>query len=258
MDRYKIENIFSVNNKRAVITNASKGIGREFAFLLASNGVNLALIARSSKELDELKNELLMFNVKVYIYSFDLTNFENIPKLVDDILGDLNSIDILINNAGINLAKPIEKISLDDWDRQIDINLKSIFFLTKAVGEIMKPKEKGKIINISSQMSAVVFYDRSVYGTTKGGLSQMTKAFAIEWSKYNINVNAVAPTFIETDLTRDMFENIEFKNDILKRIPLGKLAKKEDLFGTMLLLSSSASDMITGETIFVDGGWTVW
>ena len=258
MNQYKIENIFSVNNKSAVITGANKGIGREFSFLLARNGVNLALIARNSKELDELKNELMKFDVEVYVYSFDLTDFEKIPGLVDDIIKDLNSIDILINNAGINLAKPIEEVSLDDWDKQIDINLKSIFFLTKAVGEVMKLQTKGKIINISSQMSAVGYFDRSVYGTSKGGLSQMTKAFAIEWSKYNINVNAMAPTFIETDLTNKMLENKEFKNDILKRIPLGKLAKKEDLFGTMLLLSSSASDMITGETIFVDGGWTVW
>jgi|SRR5699024_637648 len=258
MNQYKIENIFSVNNKSAVITGANKGIGREFSFLLARNGVKLALIARNSKELDELKNELMKFDVEVYVYSFDLTDFEKIPGLVDDIIKDLNSIDILINNAGINLAKPIEEVSLDDWDKQIDINLKSIFFLTKAVGEVMKLQTKGKIINISSQMSAVGYFDRSVYGTSKGGLSQMTKAFAIEWSKYNINVNAMAPTFIETDLTNKMLENKEFKNDILKRIPLGKLAKKEDLFGTMLLLSSSASDMITGETIFVDGGWTVW
>src|SRR5699024_1389334 len=108
------------------------------------------------------------------------------------------------------------------------------------------------------QMSAVGYYDRSVYGTSKGGLSQMTKAFAIEWSKYNITVNAVAPTFIETNLTKETFENQKFKNDILTRIPLGRIAKENDLFGTILLLSSSASDMITGQTIFVDGGWTVW
>lgn len=258
MSSYRIGKIFSIENKNAVITGASKGIGREFAFLLASNGVNLALVARSSKELIDVKRDLSKFNVQVKVYSFDLTSYEDIPKLVDEISTHFKSIDILINNAGINIAKPIEEVSLNDWDRQIDINLKTIFFLTKYIGELMKSNQEGKIINISSQMSAVGYYDRSVYGTSKGGLSQMTKAFAIEWSKYNITVNAVAPTFIETNLTKETFENQKFKNDILTRIPLGRIAKENDLFGTILLLSSSASDMITGQTIFVDGGWTVW
>lgn len=255
---YKVENIFSVKNKNAVITGASKGIGREFARLLAANGVNLSLVARNSKELHELKDALASFDVEVHIHSFDLTDFENIPRLIKDISSNFKSIDILINNAGINLAKPVEAVTLEDWDKQVDINLKSVFFLTKHIGELMKADRQGKIINISSQMSAVGYYDRSVYGTTKGGLTQMTKAFAIEWAEHNINVNAVAPTFIETNLTKKMFEDSSFKEEVLGRIPLNRLAEEQDLFGTILLLASPASDMITGQTIFVDGGWTVW
>lgn len=122
----------------------------------------------------------------------------------------------------------------------------------------MKKLNKGKIINISSQMAFVGYFDRSVYSTTKGGITQLTKAFSIEWSKFNINVNAIAPTFIETELTQTWFKNQEFKKEIIDKIPLGKLAKKNDLFGSVLLLSSDASDMMTGNTVFVDGGWTVW
>lgn len=258
MKGYKTEEIFNLDNKNAIITGASKGIGKEFAYLLANNGVNLALIARNEQELKKIKSELEKCNVEILIFPFDLTNFDDIPKLVNIIKDKFKSIDILINNAGINLPKPIEEVSLNDWDKQIDINLKTVFFLTKNVGEVMKNQMHGKIINISSQMSAVGYYDRSVYSTSKGGLSQMTKAFAIEWAEYKININSIAPTFIETNLTSELFSDSAFKNDVLKRIPLNKLAKEKDLFGTLLLLSSSSSDMVTGQTIFVDGGWTVW
>lgn len=255
---YSVKDVFSLEDKSAIVTGASKGIGKEISRLLAHNGVNLALVARNKKELSLLEEELREHDIKVKSYIFDLTNFRNIPKLLDDIIAYLGTVDILINNAGVNLAKPIEEVNFDDWDKQIDVNLKSIYFLTKYTGVIMKEKKQGKIINISSQMSKVGYYDRSVYATTKGGLTQMTKSFAIEWAKFGINVNAVGPTFIETELTKNMLSDSAFRKDVLERIPLGHLAKTEDLFGTILLLSSSGSNMITGQTILVDGGWTVW
>lgn len=258
MINYKAENIFSVEGKTAVITGASKGIGKEVAKLMNENGANIALIARSKNQLQKLKDEFSNTRNRVEIYPFDLTNFDELESLANKINDDFGHIDILINNAGINIPKPIEEVSLDDWDIQNNINLKSTYFFTKYVGEKMKKLNKGKIINISSQMGFVGYFDRSVYSTTKGGITQLTKAFSIEWSKFNINVNAIAPTFIETELTQTWFENPEFKNEIIDKIPLGKLAKKNDLFGSVLLLSSNASDMMTGNTVFVDGGWTVW
>ncbi|WP_301420837.1 SDR family NAD(P)-dependent oxidoreductase [Mammaliicoccus lentus] len=258
MINYKAENIFSVEGKTAVITGASKGIGKEIAKLMNENGANTALIARSKIQLQKLKDELSNTGNRVEIYPFDLTNFDELESLANKINDDFGQIDILINNAGINIPKPIEEVSVDDWDIQNNINLKSTYFFTKYIGEKMKKLNKGKIINISSQMAFVGYFDRSVYSTTKGGITQLTKAFSIEWSKFNINVNAIAPTFIETELTQTWFKNQEFKKEIIDKIPLGKLAKKNDLFGSVLLLSSDASDMMTGNTIFVDGGWTVW
>src|SRR5699024_957758 len=140
----------------------------------------------------------------------------------------------------------------------MDLNLKSTFFMTQAVGKYMKDQKRGKVINISSQMAFVGYFDRAAYSTSKGGLTQLTKALAIEWAEHNININAIAPTFIETDMTRKMFEDRAFKNEVLGRIPLRKLAKEEDLFGALIYLSSRASDMVTGHTVMVDGGWTVW
>ncbi|WP_017000033.1 SDR family NAD(P)-dependent oxidoreductase [Mammaliicoccus lentus] len=258
MINYKAENIFSVEGKTAVITGASKGIGKEIAKLMNENGANTALIARSKTQLQKLKDELSNTGSRVEIYPFDLTNFDELESLANKINDDFGQIDILINNAGINIPKPIEEVSVDDWDIQNNINLKSTYFFTKYIGEKMKKLNKGKIINISSQMAFVGYFDRSVYSTTKGGITQLTKAFSIEWSKFNINVNAIAPTFIETELTQTWFKNQEFKKEIIDKIPLGKLAKKNDLFGSVLLLSSDASDMMTGNTVFVDGGWTVW
>ncbi|MEY9141476.1 SDR family NAD(P)-dependent oxidoreductase [Mammaliicoccus lentus] len=258
MINYKAENIFSVEGKTAVITGASKGIGKEIAKLMNGNGANTALIARSKTQLQKLKDELSNTGSRVEIYPFDLTNFDELESLANKINDDFGQIDILINNAGINIPKPIEEVSVDDWDIQNNINLKSTYFFTKYIGEKMKKLNKGKIINISSQMAFVGYFDRSVYSTTKGGITQLTKAFSIEWSKFNINVNAIAPTFIETELTQTWFKNQEFKKEIIDKIPLGKLAKKNDLFGSVLLLSSDASDMMTGNTVFVDGGWTVW
>lgn len=258
MINYKAENIFSVEGKTAVITGASKGIGKEIAKLMNENGANTALIARSKTQLQKLKDELSNTGSRVEIYPFDLTNFDELESLANKINDDFGQIDILINNAGINIPKPIEEVSVDDWDIQNNINLKSTYFFTKYIGEKMKKLNKGKIINISSQMAFVGYFDRSVYSTTKGGITQLTKAFSIEWSKFNININAIAPTFIETELTQTWFKNQEFKKEIIDKIPLGKLAKKNDLFGSVLLLSSDASDMMTGNTVFVDGGWTVW
>jgi 2-deoxy-D-gluconate 3-dehydrogenase len=258
MDKYGLDSIFNLAGKTAIITGATKGIGKEFALLLGNKGVNVALIARSEKELDNVKREIEASGGKAHTYPLDLTDTEKIPEVVRDINESFGNIDILVNNAGMNRAKPAEKVTDDDWDAVMDLNLKSTFFITQAVGKYMRKQKNGKIINISSQMAFVGYFDRAAYATSKGGLTQMTKALSIEWAKDNINVNAIAPTFIETEMTKSMFEDTAFKEEVLGRIPLGRLAKEEDLFGALIYLSSGASDMVTGHTILVDGGWTVW
>lgn len=247
-----------MRNKNILITGASKGIGKEVALLFANLGANVGLIARNIEELKTLQTEIDKTGGTAYIWSFDLTHVDKIDNVVDSIVSEMGSIDVLINNAGINIAKPAEELTVEDWDKVMDINLKSTFFLSQAVGKHMKVKKKGKIINVSSQMAFVGYFKRSAYSTSKGGMTQMTKALAIEWAENNINVNAIAPTFIQTPMTEKMFENKAFKDDVMSRIPLGRLAKTEDLYGAFIYLASDTSNMVTGHTLVVDGGWTVW
>lgn len=253
-----MNSLFDLSGKVAVITGASKGIGKDIAGLLAESGADTVLIARNKQELETTADEIATHGRKVLPISYDLTDVQGIPAMVERIMAECGQIDILVNNAGINIPKPALEVTEQDWDTVMDLNLKSAFFLSQAVGRHMINQRRGKIINMSSQMALVGYYKRSAYSSSKGGLTQLTKALAIEWASYQINVNAVAPTFIETPMTRPMFEDQQFKQEVLSRIPLGRLAKTEDLFGAILYLASSASDMVTGQTLVVDGGWTVW
>nr|WP_209810111.1 glucose 1-dehydrogenase [Ammoniphilus resinae] len=250
--------MFNLSDKVAVITGASKGIGREISLLLADAGVDVVIIARNRTELEEVAAEIKEKGRRVLIIPLDITRTEDVELAVEQIIQYYGAIDILVNNAGINIPKPAVEVTESDWDRVMDLNLRSAFFVSQAVGRQMIKQKRGKIIHISSQMAFVGYYDRAAYCSSKGGLTQMMKALAIEWAPYQVNVNAIAPTFIETQMTKNMFEKEEFRRDVLSRIPMGRLAKPEDLFGAILFLASGTSDMVTGQTIVVDGGWTVW
>ncbi|WP_152657185.1 SDR family NAD(P)-dependent oxidoreductase [Oceanobacillus sp. CFH 90083] len=258
MAGYKASELFNLSGKIAIVTGASKGIGRSIALLLAQNGADVALMARNEEELMEITKEIEKLGQKALPIAVDLTDIDEIPNVIEKVYKHFGKIDILINNAGMNIPKPIEEVTEEDWDQVIDINVKSVFFITKAAGKYMKAAAQGKIINVSSQMAFVGYYKRSAYASSKGAITQLTKSLAIEWAPYNINVNAVAPTFIETPMTRKMLDDEDFKKDVLSRIPLGRLAKEEDLFGAFVFLTSNAADMVTGQTLIVDGGWTVW
>ncbi|WP_311200368.1 SDR family NAD(P)-dependent oxidoreductase [Oceanobacillus kimchii] len=258
IDTYKASKLFDLTGKTAIVTGAGKGIGRSIALMLAANGADVALMARNEDELSDVAKEIETIGQKALPIPVDLTNINEIQGVVDHVHQHFGKIDILINNAGMNIPKPAEEVTEEDWDRINDINVKGLFFISQAVGKYMKEAGKGKIINVSSQMAFVGYYKRSVYASTKGAITQMTKSLSIEWAKHNINVNAIAPTFIETPMTKAMLDDEDFKEDVLNRIPLGRLAKEEDLFGAFVYLASNASDMVTGQTVVVDGGWTVW
>ncbi|OUM99621.1 MAG: 2-deoxy-D-gluconate 3-dehydrogenase [Paenibacillaceae bacterium ZCTH02-B3] len=253
-----LRKLYSLEGKTAIVTGASKGIGRAIAVALAQAGADVAVVARSEKELAEVADEIGRLGRNVLAVSMDLFQVRDIPEKVDAIHRHFGKIDILVNNAGMNIAKPAMEVTEEDWDKVLDLNLKSAFFMSQAVARHMIPRNRGKIVNMSSQMAFVGYYKRAAYCSSKGGLSQMTKALAIEWAKHRINVNAIAPTFIETPMTRPMFEDKSFLEDVLSRIPLGRLGTESDLFGAVIYLSSDASDLVTGHTLTVDGGWTVW
>jgi len=249
---------FDVGGKVAVVTGASQGLGSGMAALLAQAGAKVVLAARNEDNLKALSEELTSQGLEAHPFACDVTKLGDIRALMDEAVRRYGQIDILVNNAGTNIPKPAEEVTEEDWDRVLDLNLKSAFFCCQAAGRYMRERGQGKIVNMSSQMGFVGYYNRSAYCASKGGLTQMTRALAIEWAPHRINVNAIGPTFIETPLTETMFDDPEFKRDVLGRIPLGRLATTEDLYGALLFLCSRASDMVTGQTILVDGGWTVW
>jgi 2-deoxy-D-gluconate 3-dehydrogenase len=249
--------LFSVKDKVVILTGASQGIGKELAALYVANGARVALIARNKEKLQAVKEELDA-GERVAFFPCDVTDTAKLPEVAEKIHAHFGKIDILVNNAGINITKPAAELSEEDWDTVLDLNLKSAFFFSQAVYPYMKRQGQGKIIQMSSQMAEVGYFKRAAYSSSKGGLKQLTKALAIEWAEDQILVNAVGPTFIETAMTKKMFADEEFKKDVCRRIPLGRLAKTSDLYGAMLYLSSDASNMVTGQTIYVDGGWTSW
>jgi len=253
-----LRELFSLEGKTAVVTGASKGIGRAVAIALAGAGADVAVTARSEKELAETADEIERLGRKALAVPMDLFRMEDIEKSADAIHGHFGKIDILVNNAGVNIAKPALEVTEEDWDRVLDLNLKSAFFMSRAAARHMIPRRRGKIVNMSSQMALVGYFNRAAYCSSKGGLSQLTKALAIEWARHGIRVNAVAPTLTETPMTRPMLEKPGFREEMLSRIPLGRIGTVDDVAGAVIFLASGASDMITGHTLTVDGGWTAW
>lgn len=245
-----------IKEKKVLITGGSKGIGRDIAIAFAKLGANVVISGRNGEDLEDTTNQLKEFNPNSFYEMADMQKVDEIYRMVDHTVATLGGIDVLINNAGVNIPKPALEVTEEDWDRVLDTNLKGAFFCSQRAGKYMLEQGHGKIINIASQMAFVGYIDRSAYCSSKGGIVQLTKALAIEWAKENIKVNAVAPTFIETDLTKKMFDNKKFYQDVLNRIPLGKLAQPSDVTGAVVFLASNLSNYITGETIKVDGGWT--
>ncbi|MBU8689784.1 SDR family oxidoreductase [Priestia megaterium] len=245
-----------LKGKKVLVTGGSKGIGKDIALAFAKQGADVVITGRNEADLVSTTYELKQIHPNAFYLKADIQDIQSVYEMVDNVVSTLGNIDVLINNAGINIPKPALEVTEKDWNQVIDTNLKGTFFCAQRVGKHMIEQGGGKIINMVSQMAFVGYVKRSVYCSSKGGAVQLTKALAVEWAPYNVRVNAVAPTFIETDFTKEMFEDREFYQDVVSRIPLGKLAQPSDVTGAVLFLASDLAQFITGETIKVDGGWT--
>ncbi|WP_017728771.1 SDR family NAD(P)-dependent oxidoreductase [Halalkalibacterium ligniniphilum] len=247
----------SLKEKVVLITGGTKGIGRECANELAKYGAKLAIAARNQSHLDTTVEELKMLGAEVVGVQTDVSSLSQIKNMVKTTLDAFGRIDILVNSAGINRPTKATEVTEEIWDQIMDINLKGTFFCSQEVAKVMDKNRVSKIINISSQMAFVGYYDRAVYCASKGGIDTMTKCLAIEWAP-NILVNSVAPTFIETSLTEGYFKSEEFSKDVISRIPLKRIGSPQDVVGAILYLASDLSNLVTGTSIKVDGGWTAW
>ena len=246
---------FKLDNKISLVTGGSKGIGFGIAKSLAEAGADIVLVARNETDLENASNELSQIGCRIWTYSFDMSKIEEIDGMFTAVVKDVGGIDILVNNAGGTRRGPAETLTAEDWNFVINLNMTAVFTLCQAFAkECIKEGKSGKIVNIASLMSEQVREDNAPYAASKGGIRQLTKALAVDWAKHKINVNAIGPGFIQTDLTRPLWENDEFNKWLEWKTPWGRWGNPEDLGNAAVYLASPASDFVTGQVLYVDGG----
>ena len=250
------KDLFSLDGKVSIVTGGGRGLGYGIAQALAGAGSNLVIVGRSRDKLERASQEIMEETKrKVLPLPLDLAREGKIERLVQVVLKEFGRIDVLVNNAGTTVRKPFLEITEKEFDDVVHLNLRAVFFLTQAVvGEMIKQK-RGKIINIASLGSQIGLRNISAYTATKGGIASLTRTLALELAAHNINVNAIAPGYYRTQLTEALFQDEEGYRWVLSRIPLGRPGMPEDLAGAAVFLASSASDYVTGQVLFVDGGW---
>ncbi len=246
-----------LEGKTALVTGGTRGIGRAISLELARSGANVAVASRTQKDLKLIQEEIEGIGALSYAAPCDISSLAEIQKMVEDVYAWQGRIDLLVNCAGINLPLPALEVTEEIWDKTLDINLKGVFFCSQAVAKKMISHKGGNIINITSQLSFIVYEGRAAYCASKSGLTQISKVLALEWAPYNIRVNCVAPTFTRTPMTEAVFSNPEAYKKVVSRIPLGRAGKPEDYTGAVLYLASDSAGLVTGTTILVDGGWTL-
>lgn len=255
MQRHPL-NEFDLSGKIALVTGAGRGIGFHTALALAKYGADVIVSSRTVPELENVASAIENMGRRAMIQSADITDVNQIRSMVDAARETFGRIDILVNNAGINRPQPAVDVTEENWDLIMNTNLKGLFFCAQAVGRVMIAQKYGKIINISSDAGSVGLLKRAAYCASKGGVNLLTKVLAIEWAAHHINVNAIAPAFIETPLTEPMFRDQGFREYVLGNTPLGRVGQPEEVSGAVVFLASRASDYMTGHVMLVDGGWT--
>ena len=244
----------NLKKKYALVTGAGKGLGRACSIALAEAGATIIALSRTQSDLNKLEKDIKKIKGKIIKIECDVMDYQDLKEK----LNKIKIIDILVNNAGTNIPEPFENIKQSSMNYLVDLNLKAAFNVAQLVVKKMlkNKKRSGSIINMSSQLGHVGMIGRNVYNMTKFGIEGLTKGMGVELAKKNIRVNSVAPTFVETPMVKKFFKNNKFKKLVLGKIPMGKVATQSDIATTVCFLASSASSMITGSSIIIDGGWT--
>ena len=253
-----MELCFDIERQTAIVTGASSGLGVTFAETLAECGINLVIAARRYERLVKVAEDLSSkYGVKVVPVKTDVSKEDQVTNMVKIAIERFGSLEILVNNAGIASLSPSVDMSLEEWKKVIDVNLTGVFLCARVAAREMIKKKYGKIVNISSIYGAVGdIYPTAPYYASKGAVINLTRSLAVEWAPYKINVNAIAPGFFPSEMTESVFQDEQALKYILSRTPLGRTGEPLDLKAALIYLASPASNYVTGQTIFVDGGWT--
>ncbi len=251
--------MFSLKGKVAVVTGASSGLGITFTEALAEAGAKVEIVARRLDKLTQVSQDFKKMGVDARPFQCDVSREDEVKALVDDVVKNYGRLDIIVNNAGVAAMSPATEISMEEWNRVVSINLTGVFLCARTAAKQMIRQNSGKIVNIASIYGAVGdVFPASPYYATKGAVINMTRDLAVEWAPFKINVNAIAPGFFPSEMTEAIFREPRYLEYIVKQTPLGRTGHPDDLKGAVVYLSSSASDYVTGQTLFVDGGWTAW
>lgn len=248
-------NLFDLCGKKAIVTGGTRGLGRGIAEGLHEAGAEVVIIG-TSEQAGSVATEIGSTGAKAHAVQGDLGNREDLAKMFDSAVAKLGgSLDILVNCAGIQRRNPCLKFTIEDWDDVVEVNLTAVFLLCQMAGRIMVNKRKGKIINVASMLSFFGGYTVPAYAASKGGVAQMTKALSNEWASFGVNVNAIAPGYMDTSLNTALINDPERNSKILARIPAARWGKSEDVKGVAVFLASEASNYVSGALIPVDGGY---
>jgi 2-dehydro-3-deoxy-D-gluconate 5-dehydrogenase len=253
-----IEELFGLEGKSALVVGASKGLGKVMALALSGAGADVAVASRSESLIEELRDEIIASGRKAVAIKADIKREEDIIGMAGQVIDSFGKIDILVNNAGIYIPATALNITATDWDNTLDINLKGLFLSCKTVGRHMVDQKKGKIINIASVLGKRAAQASVAYSASKAAIIQLTRSLALELAPHNIRVNAIAPGWFETEMVENVLGDPNTRKYFLSKTPLRKFGVPEDLDGAIIFLASKASDFMTGETITIDGGFSIW
>jgi len=254
-----MSNLFDLNGNVAVVVGGAGGIGHALALGLADYGADVIVASRKIENLEPVADEIRAKGKKSLAVSVEVTQEKSVAAMVNSVLKEFPTIDILVNAHGLAVRKPADTFPIDEWQQVMDINTRGTFLCCQAVGRVMIKQLSGKIINLSSVRGRYGLPSGyAAYCPSKGAVDVLTRTLACEWAKYNVLVNALAPTFVETELTRTALADPEFAKTVKARIPLDRWAMPDDIVGATVFFASKASDFITGQVLYVDGGVTTW
>lgn len=254
-----MSNLFDLTGRVALVVGGHGGLGKAIALGMADAGADVIVASRNLQELKATAKEIESKRRKSLALSVDVVDAGQVERMVEDILKVFPRIDILVNGAGLAIRKPADTFPIEEWQRVMDVNTRGTFLCCQAVGKSMIKQKSGKIINISSVRGRYGLpAGYAAYCASKGAVDTLTRTLACEWAKHNVLVNAIAPTVVETELTKELLADVEYAKTMKARIPMGRWALTEDIVGPSIFFASDASNFITGQILYIDGGVTTW